>query len=414
MKRLVVIICSFIAVVFFSGIGYWFWLYIPFWLKEGECQLRPLPYSIDEFEYLSFLVAPSTDFPSNTAHVEDSRYFDVNTPSIAFSGCIQERPVGYQILLDKNRDGTFSHEEPIIGEKYALRIPGSRDQQWRFGPIRVQQKDKTRQSVPFYLFSCEDRILYGCPAKTYHGRIRLYDKFFRVYLHDADLDGKLQTLFKPDLRGPYYPYSDCIAFDFDRDGQFGDTEVMPLAHMLKLGNQYFGIQVTDQFVLSLRPTQPDMGQADFKGVTNLDLSLWSDAVCGEIYGTHLPAGRYTANSLCVDIADSKGRLWRAKNIRDVWTLTELGDVADFKIQANMTTSIAVGSPLQCRIEPKQREGSIILNLRLKGSGGELYSGDLLYDSDGDGSPPFHHASNPSFSIVDETGMIFHEGQFEYG
>jgi len=75
-----------------------------------------------------------------------------------------------------------------------------------------------------------------------------------------------------------------MAFDFDRDGHLSNTEIMPLARMLQLGNQFYDIHVAEQLVLSLTPAQPAMGQLALQGATSWDLSLWSSAVCGNVVG----------------------------------------------------------------------------------------------------------------------------------
>jgi hypothetical protein len=344
MKRLVVISC-FVIVLLVSGLGYWLWTYQPFWLNEGVCQLRPVRYSLDRYEYLPILVPTSNLSPFSTEPAEDhSQFFDVNTPTIAFGGCIQKLPNGYEIRIDRDRNGSFAGEEPIRGKKLTYKKPNSKIP-WRFGPIQVYQKNGKR-SAPFYILVQSDTpFVFAYPTTAYYGRIRLNNKLFCIYVNDSDLDGQLKSLFNPDLRGGYHPHCDSISFGNYHNDRSDDyvSPVSPLARMLKIDQTYYAVNVTEQFQLTLTPMQPELGRLMLKGIGSVDAKYWSDAACGffSFSGNELvlPVGRYTLEYYNVHSADANGITWKAANSRSLVEPTEVGLISDFEIRPAESTLI---------------------------------------------------------------------------
>jgi len=420
MKRLIVIISCSVFVLLVSALGCWFWAYHPFWLKEGVCQLRRVPYPMDTYEYLPIFVATSDHSPASTEPTKQhSQFFDINTPTISFSGSIQKRPNGYEIMIDRDCDGAFLDEEPILGKKFVYKQPSSIIP-WQFGPICVHQKNGIL-SAPFYLIvqPIAHRV-YVCPTTAYYGRIRLNNTLFRIYVNDSDLDCQLKSLFNPDLRGGYHPHCDSVSLDRYQsnhsDGYI--VPVVPLARMIKIGRTLYTFNVTEQFQLTMTPTQPELGRLVLKGIDSADAKYWSDAACGffSFSGDELtlPVGRYTLEYFNVQGTDANGITWKADSSHNLTEPSEVGLVSDFEIRFSESTSIVMGTPLNCIIEPEEKNGTIELDFKLIGKAGERYDPRLSYAPDANQPPDFRKPSQPSFSIIDEQGATVDEGHFEYG
>lgn len=420
MKRIVLIVGCFFAILGICALGYLFWAYKPFWLKEGVCQLRPVRYPLDTYEYIPIIVATSNYSVDSTEPTkEDVQLFDINTPKMAFSGCLQKQQDSYVIMIDRNREGSFSNEEPIRGKKFTYKRPSPLIP-WRFGPINVRLRDGT-SSAPFNLIAQpKAHRVYVCPTKAYCGRIRLNNTVFRVYLNDTDFDGRFNTLFSPDLRGSYHPHCDSISFDRFQNVHTKDyrAPVEPLSRMLKIGQVYYAIQVTEQFQLKLIQTRPEMGHWVLKGIDSVSGKYWSDAVSGLFYSSDddlaLPKGRYSLEYFDVHSTNANGIVWKATSSNDLTESPVNGLIYDFEIKPAETSLINMGAPLQCRIEHTQKNDKIQLNLKLIGNAGERYDPRLSYTPDANKPSQFSKPSQPSFSIVNRQGVIIHEGQFEYG
>jgi hypothetical protein len=378
-------------------------------------------YALDHFEYLPIVAATTDPSPPNTPTTNNRfLFFDVNTPKIGFSGRIRKHTNGFIIRIDRDGDGLYANEEPVPCKKIIDKNVGS-NPLWRCGPIRVDQRNGF-QSTPFYIL-VQSNISYIIvyPEKAYCGRVLLSGRLFHIRINDSDLDGHLRTLFSPDPKGSHYPHCDSIAFSYTQDGRSdgSDGPVVPLARMLRIDDTLYSITITEQFKLTLTPTEPDYGYLMLKRIDFADAAFWSDAACGAFSFSgdelKLPVGRYSLKHFNVRSKDINGIPWKASNSRSLIEPTEAGLVSDFDIRPGETTLLDMGTPFQCIIEPEHKNNTIELNFKIIGKAGEPYNPRFITFAP-DASMPldFTKPDPPSFTIVDDQGGIIHHGQFEYG
>ena len=383
--------------------------------EEGRCRLRRVssprekPVLAGRY-YTTEQIQPEavTDLPA--ALTSEIRFFEIPMPDGYLTGCIGEKRGKLVVYADTNRNGLLSDEKPYNAKTIKVGSRGNRRKYQRFGPITLKaDKDTSPQMKPCYFVT--DSIVHFTmrPTEEYTGKIRLGEQVYKLTVTDGDYDGKFTTVFSPEhvhVRGGFV-LCDTIGIDFDGDGDYmpvisESIERMPLSKMLRIGEQYYSVDLSEEMQLTLTKTEPQFGtlQTSVPEVTAL---LWSDAFCGYVKiadgNCSLPAGRYHMH-------DFEGRL---RTGDDTWKMTcwyGTGTLGDFRIDAGQTTRLDFGPPFTAKVKVTQHNRKVLLGVNFKGAGGEQYHLNIQKNDE--------VIEAPSFSIAAEDGTILHTGQFEYG
>jgi len=333
------------------------------------------------------------------------RVGDREVPGVTYRST---RPPGHVMLfLDTDGDGLLSDEQGYVGVRlgiFTLTVT------YQFGPVMTRQGETGATGAAFYAHCSNGQWLTFHPAFYREGRVLLNGRTYRIALVDNDFDGRFDRSFVPPAADSRDPSCDVLAIDLNGDSEFnygqpGESEIMPLAGMIRVGQDYYRLNVAeDGSTIEFRQATPALGTLDLGG-EEVVLGLWSDAAQQRLTGfggtLRLPAGKYGLVSLELAEKDSEGR----------WTFEMAkggaGPLKDFEIRPGQTTGFKIGPPFQIRTS-MQRYGQnpfVTVGVELEGQGGERYS--ALAKKDG------KEASEPGLKILDGTGQVVHSGRFAY-
>ncbi len=389
-----------IPLVLAGVVGYAIWAFHPFWLEEGTCQLRPVSFPLRKMHYLPYRTPTSECNDIPTGVPANARFFELESPTFHMQGWIWNKRGEFQLLLDQNQDGVADNDPSFWGRQ--THGPYEKETLWRFGPFEIPLKQHDRLSERFYLLSYEDRIVTLFPAQVYTGRMWLKHKVYRIYLNDTDLDGAMNSLFDPNVMGSDYPLCDAMVLT-DNPGKTLYPNEFPWARMVRIGTQYYTVELSPDRQCSLLTIEPQYGNLMLKGIDQARVSFYSDAATDQVELSHqivsLPAGRYHMLDLDFEILDSEQVPWtlHCSRLPKSW--------ANIEIVPNQTCTLEIGPPLQVVVYVRQQERDLVLTLNFKGKSGETYR--QVLSNRGRSKPP-------SFTIINEHGEILKRGRFEYG
>jgi len=322
------------------------------------------------------------------------------------------------LCLDTDGDGVLSQERCLE----ATCIRGTKDSgdTWRFGPISLAAQDSAGEAEGGFYVDCyradAPGLLITRPASFRTGKLRVEGRTYRVAVADGDCDGRFHSILSLPLdRAWRSPESDVFAIDRTRDGQFafspyGQSEVMPLGHLLQMGNTYYAIDIApDGTSLTLTRTQPEFGTLVIEpNDTTVGLKLWSDASDQYLPGRQwqLPAGKYQAIHATMEKKDASGDVWWFSSSLSS-AFTRLGALEFFAIRPGETTTIRIGPPFAVKAEvQKMSTGMVSIDSILVGCAGEQYQTGFQRNG--------RRAPAPSLQIVDEKGTVLVADKFQYG
>jgi hypothetical protein len=337
-------------------------------------------------------------------------YFTVRAGDRGIAGITYRsvrRPDRVMLWLDTDGDGRLAGERSYVGTRLAYITHAAT---YRFGPIAIRRNADRPGGDWFYAHCSGGRWLTFHPAYYREGSVAIEGRSYRISLVDRDFDGRFDTVFEPPAASRREPGCDVLAIDLDGDARYGygkpgASEVMPLSRMVRLGEQYYALDVApDGCEVSFRSADPQFGWLDLNGRDVL-LGLWSDAgprrVVGMIHKLPLPAGRYSAVDLELTETETDGR----------WTFAMgrggAGALRDFAIRPGETTAFEIGPPFQARttLERYGERPEAIVGFELEGRAGEHYSGVVKHNG--------RDVSEPSVKIVDASGRVVTSGRFAY-
>jgi hypothetical protein len=309
--------------------------------------------------------------------------------------------------LDTDGDGLLSDERGYLG----LRLAYFAFQTYEFGPVYLRQGATNPGGDVFYVQCTNGEWFTLWPAFYREGRVVLNGKTYKIALVDQDFDGRFNESFVPPAVDSRDPGCDVLALDLNGDGKYGwghagESEIMPLSKLVKLGGVHYRMDVAeDGGTIEFRQARPSSGQLDL-GDAEVVLGLWSDAGHQRVssFGgkVNLPAGRYAVVTLELTEKDAAGDRWTFVMGKGGW-----GRLGDFEIRPGATTSFKIGAPFQVKAS-MQRYGQnpfITVGFELEGRASERYSG--LGRKDGKEAP------EPGFKIVNGAGQVVHSGRFAY-
>jgi hypothetical protein len=308
-----------------------------------------------------------------------------------------------KLYVDAAGTGDLSAAAPLPAE-------GS-DGSLTFVPVAVATgKEKGAGAVRIRFRSPGSAEYMGAlPAGYMAGEVKLGGETYAFAVVDGDFDGRYTPLSSLSVAGASYWRADMMAIDLDRNGHFRraptDTEVMPLAKVLRAKDTYYHVQVAeDGSWVRLEDFEPKMGAIDV-GASNLMLVLLSDMGLTTLTGSggrwQLPEGTYRLASVSLSQVDLKGVKWMATN-------PDVDKIEPFRVRAGETLAMKIGPPLAPAATPDSAQsGLILINLFLVGQAGERYSVGLQ-KADGVRLPA------PKVKILDGSGKVLAEGKAEYG
>jgi len=308
-----------------------------------------------------------------------------------------------KLYVDAAGTGDLSAAAPLPAEKS--------DGSLTFGPVAVATgKEKGAGTVRIRFRSPGSAEYMGAlPAGYMAGEVKLGGETYSFAVVDSDFDGRYTPLSSLSVAGASYWRSDMMAIDLDRNGHFRqaptDTEVMPLAKVLRAKDAYYRVQVAeDGSWVRLDDFEPRMGAIDV-GASNLMLVLLSDVGLTTLRGSggkwQLPEGTYRLAYMSLSQADAKGVKWMTTN-------PDVDQIEPFRVRAGEMLAMKIGPPLAPAATPDSAQsGLILINLFLVGQAGERYSVGLQ-KADGVRLPP------PKVKILDGSGKVLAEGKAEYG
>ncbi len=384
-------------------------------MQEGVCKLRRARFPLERAGFLSVRYHRTAeaqpemikDIPTNLSH--QARFFAIDLPQRELSGCIDQRGKAFVLYLDTNANGLLSDEQLIQGSRKTTRFGREKWKYWRFGPITLgDSSSPSNKNTRFFLLADSLEVIQVCPVDSHIGKIRIGGKVYEVLLMDSDYDGQCRTIFSAECVQERWPNCDSIAFDYDGDGRFVHTvfqsvEEIPLPRMLKIGGQYYAVDLSENMRrLTLVKTEPEFGTVAFS-TPNITVCLLSDAFSGYINTSNgaysLPAGHYSAYCF-------KARVKVEDNDWEMSSWYNTGQLKYFEIKPDQTTRLEFGPPLTAKVEVLKQAREVSLDLKLYGSGGEMYRPNIQRNG--------KVVKEPSFSIVDENGTVLETGRFKYG
>ena len=316
------------------------------------------------------------------------------------------RPMPVKLFLDTDSDGLFSDETQYVGTWQRI---FKLTRTYYFGTVTTGPGIPGAKAGAFNAQCSDGKWLMCYPAFSREGAVALEGRRCKMALVDADFDGRYDGRFVPPARGFREPGCDILALDLDGDGKFrfhddGDSEIVPLCRLVKVGPRYYDMEVAeDGSVATFRRATPEYGTLDLGGA-EVKMTLWSDVAHQFLQGSRgtwrLPAGRYSAIALELNEEDSGAR----------WTFemgkTRSGLLGEFEIRPGESTAVKIGPPFQIRASMRRYSQNVSITFDLEGQAGERYRS--LVKKNGAEAP------EPSFKIVDRSGRVAHSGRFEYG
>jgi hypothetical protein len=313
------------------------------------------------------------------------------------------------LLLDTDGDGLWSDEKEYLGRQL---WPRPLYVTYEFGPVFLRHGRTEPGGDVFYAQCTDGEWLTFWPAFYRDGRVVLEGKTCRVALRDSDFDGRFNESFVPPAVNGIDPGCDVLAIDLNGDSDFfgwqpSDVpEIMPLCRQINIEGRYYHIEVAeDGSTVEFRRAEPQFGMLDLGGKA-VELELWSSAGRQRLSGSggtwRLPAGRYGVAALNLTEVEGGDR-WAFEMFR-----AEAGQLKDFEIKPDQTTTFKIGPPFQIRasLERLAQNPDVTVRFELRGQAGELYSGAPKKN----GKEP----SEPSFKILNGAGQTVQSGRFAYG
>jgi hypothetical protein len=394
-------------------------------IQEGRCRLVRKKADSDSqliglaVQFIYPLEAKPDRVQGVPATFEQPRYYEIksgNKPVLMVADFSQKL---VRLCVDTDGDGILSKGRYFTAEvSEATPVSASRQ---RLGPISLISRDSAGKTNDGFYVDCfrEDArgLLILRPAFVCTGRVRLDGQTYRVAVMDGDSDGLFNSTLSLPLDHQWrMPACDVFAIDLNRNGTLeismhGQSEVMPLGKLVKVGDAYYAIEVaSDGRSLALSRAEPQFGTLTVEpNDATIELRLWSDAADQYLLQSReqqLPAGKYKAIHAVLVKTDASGDMWTFVS-NSSSAVTCLGPLEFFTIEPGETTTIRIGPPFVLKADvQKGSSGRVPISPMIVGCAGEEYA--AAYRRSRRQPTPI------AFTIVDEKGTVLEAGKFEYG
>ncbi|GEM_PF-2119400 len=331
-----------------------------------------------------------------------------------------------RFIADTDQDGDLSDEKIVAGRK-------KREGGWLFGrtvdhygPLTFKPADDADSAdveLTFQYYGADG--LAASPAFERAGDVTVDGQEYHLILSDGNADGRFDGFYGPSKKQSQEEETDSkwtVFSEFDaisitlKDARpaaedaviyrFWDTP--PLTKTLRLKDVYYHLEVKpDGSAIRLAKTDLPVGTLDV-GCADAYLTLFSECGLQELQGSggkwRLPAGRYVCWSLGLRLTDEAGVVWTLQGSGDT------GKLGEIVIEPDKTVALKMGPPLKVKTEARQISGLFgrnrYVSMGLTGQAGESYSHGAYKNR--------WRLPPPKLKILDESGQVMANGQFEYG
>ncbi len=352
---------------------------------------------------------------------------------------------GYdRLILDFNRNGDLTDDPEYIGivkptavspyAEVSLFGPVENLPEWKAGPwpaplcIKVNLRKRsiwwTRLYGPVLIGDLEAR-----PCWFLHTTVTLGELREPLGILDCNCNFKLGEMpslrqFGPSKRLISFIPGDLLLRDDNQNGVFDfsvlDTDTQIFSHLFCSGTNVVVLDLDPNLrFVRLEPYAGPVGmvklhpQLQSAVLTWWTKGTWSPVCIRLDHGqATVPAGTYAFHSSVLEGTDKAGQPFLARASNHETTNR-------FQVVEGRTTPVACGPPLELRVETKRYPSHelahgpqdlclVHINVRVIGSGGEVYTGYTRGPDFSVKSPP------PKFQVVAESGQVVCTGQLEYG
>jgi len=306
-----------------------------------------------------------------------------------------------RLFVDAAGTGDFSGAKPLVST--------SKGSEPVFGPVPVAPAGKDGPSVRARFVYYNESMLAVIPAGYMAGEVKLDGQSYRVAVVDNYVTGRYDNVLRVADEKALWRWETLLVIDLNQDGEFQRAtdvdEALPLLAGVHVKEAYYAVKVaTGGSSITLAKVEPQFGMLD-AGCPDLNLMLLGDCGFHNLTGSggkwRLPAGGYRSMGCSLTRTDAAGVKWTLHG--------GSGDVklGKFEIRPGETLAAQGGPPMVVNVKAEPpRDGVVRLEFVLLSRGGEAYSPGAL--KDGRRVPP------PKFRILDDSGKVLAQGNFEYG
>jgi hypothetical protein len=311
---------------------------------------------------------------------------------------------GYDTLhVDADGDGRITPAEKWTG------VPSGSSM--TFGPVKFLVDCGAEKCPQWFLFSLSESedadrrvicYLHAVNAGHYTGTVRFGAEKRQLAILDGNANGLYNDVFHVEDETP-----DRLLLDGDGagklDGSHPSDRAQPLTRWVEVGGRYWHLDVApDGSQVTVRPLNKPLGTLRLKVDTFTLLLRGPDGllqVRGREGKAQLPAGKYRL---------LQGEYRVSRDGAADWRFAAHADDAPFYIDVPPEGIVQVpfGPPLVAEVRITRSGLDLILDLKLRGTGGELYN-DV--SSGKHGRPPV-----PRLEIRDAAGRKLDSLDFHYG
>jgi hypothetical protein len=284
-----------------------------------------------------------------------------------------------------------------------------------FGPVKFLVEDGAECCPQWFLFrlteseTAEGKVrchLHAYNAGHYTGTVRFGDRKCRLVLLDDNANGLFSDVFQHEDESPDRLVLESVGSGPSTSSPRGDRS-QPLGRWVEVGGRYWQLDVVaDGSQVTVRPLNKPLGSVRLKMAIKVDaftLLLRGPEGLLEVQGkdgpARLPAGRYRFLRGEYQFAPGAGLTWHFR--------ASAPDVPDrVDVPAAGETAIPFGPPLVPKVSVTRKGGDLLLDLEVRGTGGERY---YDFGCGEHGQPPA-----PRVELRDATGRKLDALDFHYG
>jgi len=306
-----------------------------------------------------------------------------------------------RLFVDAAGTGDLSAAQPLPAT--------SRGSEPIFGPVTISPAGKDGPSVQVRFIYYNESMLAVIPAGYMAGEVKLDGQSYRVAVVDNYATGRYDNVLRLADEKALWRWETLLAIDLNQDGQFQRAtdvgETLPLLAGVYVKDAYYTVKVaTDGSSITLAKVEPQFGVLD-AGCPDLNLVLLGDCGFHNLTDSggkwRLPAGGYRSIGCSLTRTDAAGVKWTLRGGSGD------GTFGKFEIRPGETLAAQGGPPMVVDMTKELlNNGTVGFTFVLRGRDGEAYSPGPM--KTGQRLPP------PKFKILDGSGKILAQGNFEYG
>ncbi|MBE3123526.1 MAG: hypothetical protein IMZ65_01850 [Planctomycetes bacterium] len=307
-----------------------------------------------------------------------------------------------RLFVDAAGTGDMSGAKPIMSATNKGSEPV-------FGPVTVAPAGTDGPSGRVRFIFYNESMLAVIPAEYMAGEVKLDGQSYRVVVVDNYVTGRYDNVLRLTDKKALWRWETVLAIDLDQDGRFDRVtaagERLPLLAGVHVKDAYYSVKVApDGSSITLAKAEPQFGVLD-AGCPDLNLVLLGDSGFHNLAGSggkwRLPAGGHRSIESILARTDAAGATWTLR------AGSSDGRFGKFEIRPGETLTAQGGPPLvvDVRADPPM-DGAVCLQFGLLTRDGQEYSPGPM--KNGQRMPA------PKFRILEGSGQVLAQGNFEYG